>query len=449
MKAPKSPPKFSQMAEMSALKTDPEKFMQLLALVTSMNSQGEYLHWDKLRFKPLPENLPKGATKEDYWLATKFSRNTSRKITNFMPKEKKGTPFSFSRPDCLLAGLRNIDIKAGGTVSTGEDTIGRQDGLRYLTRSIIEEPFSSSVLEGAATTRVRAQAMIEKGAQPLTKDDRMVLNNYKAMMFIKAHITDELTPELILECHRIVTEGTLDRPEMSGEFRDNNEVFVGDDYGEVFHEPPDFKELPRRVQKLCTFANAVEDEDAPYIHPITRAIIVHFILAYDHPFIDGNGRTARALFYWSALRAGYWMMEYVSISSIIKQAPTQYGMAFLHTESDENDMTYFIMHQLGIIKKAIAELEKYLDRQKGKYRAIENLLSVATLNHRQKYLLTEFIRKRLNRMTIGQHERQHSVSYLTARKDLEELERDGWLFKKTYGRKYIYEASVKLNDLQA
>ncbi|PHS78032.1 MAG: filamentation induced by cAMP protein fic [Robiginitomaculum sp.] len=449
MKAPNPPPDTSKFYEkLPNLQENPQEFTRFMSVAMSLDSQGEYLHWDKLRFKPLPQFLPENVTLEEYWHAIKFNRATSSKPLPFVPKDKEDIPFSFCRPDCLLADLRHIDIKAGGMVSTGHEAIGHEDSQRYLTRSILEEPFSSSVLEGAATTRLKAQALIEQGEKPLTKDDRMVLNNYKAMMFIKEHIDSDLTPAIILECHKIITDGTLDRPEMAGQLRDNNDIVVGDEYGEIFHEPPNFTELEKRLQTLCEFANAGEGENSLYIHPITRAIILHFILAYDHPFIDGNGRTARALFYWSALRSGYWIIEYISISKIIKNAQVKYGKAFLYTETDDNDVTYFIMHQLDVIKRAIAELEKYLDRQKTKYKNTENLLSAETLNHRQKHLLTELIRKRVFVITIDKHQRLHDVSYLTARKDLDDLRKDKWLTKKNVGRKYYYYPGRALENLQ-
>ena len=92
------------------------------------------------------------------------------------------------------------------------------------------------------------------------------------------------------------------------------------------------------------------------MHPAIRAIILHFWLAYDHPFIDGNGRTARALFYWLMLRHGYWLFEFISISEIILKAPVQYGEAFLYTETDQNDLTYFIIHQTEVIRKSMQSL---------------------------------------------------------------------------------------------
>ena len=449
MKIPKSPPEFVQMIKkMAEFKDEPEKMATLLLLSGTLNSAGEYRHWDQLRHRPLPEEFPENSTLEDFWWVIKVNRNATKKILSFYSKEKNQSLFSFSRPDCLLASLRHIDLKAGGTIVSGKEKIGKQDGQRYLTRSLIEEPFSSSVLEGAATTRQKAQALIEKNELPRTKDEQMVLNNYRAMLFMKEHKNEPLTPSLILECHRIITEKTLERPEMAGVLRDNNEVFVGDNYGEIFHIPPDFSELETRLQNLCDFANQFEGDGTPYIHPVIRAIILHFMLAYDHPFIDGNGRTARALFYWSVLRSGYWIMEYISISKIIKEAPTKYGMAFLYTETDENDVTYFIMHQLNVLKKAITELEAYLDRQKYKYKQIDSLLSKQSFNRRQSYLLGEFIRNRLRNITIIQHQRVHGVSYLTARKDFEDLERDGWLKKKVKGRTYIYTAGRKLDELR-
>ena len=95
-----------------------------------------------------------------------------------------------------------------------------------------------------------------------------------------------------------------------------------------------------RMGLMCDFANSKTPEG--FVHPVLRSIILHFWLAYDHPFVDGNGRVARALFYWSMLRHGYWLFEFVSISQIILKAPVKYGRAFLYTETDDNDLTYFI-----------------------------------------------------------------------------------------------------------
>ena len=58
------------------------------------------------------------------------------------------------------------------------------------------------------------------------------------------------------------------------------------------------------------------------------------MLAFIHPFVDGNGRTARSLVYWYMMKKGYWLTEYLSISRIIYRNKAQYEKAFLYTEAD-------------------------------------------------------------------------------------------------------------------
>ena len=74
-----------------------------------------------------------------------------------------------------------------------------------------------------------------------------------------------------------------------------------------------------------------------FIHPIVKGIIIHFLIAFIHPFVDGNGRTASAIFYWYMLRKGYWLTEYLSISRIISRSKRQYEKAYLYTECDGNE----------------------------------------------------------------------------------------------------------------
>jgi Fic family protein len=63
------------------------------------------------------------------------------------------------------------------------------------------------------------------------------------------------------------------------------------------------------------------------------------MLGYEHPFEDGNGRTARALFYWSMLNQGFWLTEFLTVSKILRKAPAKYARSFLYTEQDSNDLT--------------------------------------------------------------------------------------------------------------
>jgi Fic family protein len=112
---------------------------------------------------------------------------------------------------------------------------------------------------------------------------------------------------------------------------------------------------------------------------------LHFMMGYDHYFEDGNGRTARLLFYWSMLRHVYWLTEFLSISKILTNAPGQYGRSFFYTEQDSGDLTYFFLYHLKVITRAINELDAYLARKVQELRETRVLLSAipGEYNHRQ------------------------------------------------------------------
>jgi Fic family protein len=192
---------------------------------------------------------------------------------------------------------------------------------------------------------------------------------------------------------------------------------------------------------MCQFANA----DKPFIHPVVRSILLHFWLAYDHPFVDGNGRTARALFYWSMLRHGYWLSEYLSISRILKKAPAKYSRSFLYTEADDNDTTYFVLAQLSVIKQAIRDLNAHLAKKLEERRQTEALLKKSSsVNHRQLALLTHALKNPGWDYTIEGHANSHGIVYETARSDLLGLETKGVLQKRREGKAYVFSAP---NDL--
>jgi Fic family protein len=280
----------------------------------------------------------------------------------------------------------------------------------------------------------------------------MIANNYAAMLFSQEISGDELTTDAIFELHRILTQDTLDNPDSAGRTQRPEEsrvsVYWNDDT--LLHTPPEARELPGRLEKLCRFANSA-DEDG-FIHPVVKAIIIHFCLAYDHPFEDGNGRTARALFYRSMLHDGYWLAQYISISSILRKAPMKYAMSYLYTETDSNDMTYFIIYQLGVIERAIKSLHDYLARKIIETREVEKKLqSSSILNHRQITVVEKALRDPGESFTIASQQTRHRVTYQTARTDLLELEEFGLMKKSRISNKFVFrpvpEIAERLKDL--
>ena len=415
------------------------------------DKKGRYLHWDKLRHL----NPPQGYTPELYWHAIHQARTRISKPLPF--KDKHGNPFTFCLPDSVIKDMLWISENATGAIKADGKVDDNNTRQTYLINTLIEEAISSSQLEGASTTRRVAKEMIRSGRAPKSHSEKMIYNNYHAMTFIREMKHEDLTPSMVFELHRILTYDTLEERDKNkaGTFRDKSDdicVFSLED--ELLHIPPNAKELPKRLQLLCDFVNSrdTEKDYGVYIPAILKAIIVHFMLGYDHPFVDGNGRTARALFYWIMSREKFWLMEYLSISRIIKKAPAQYMQAFLYTETDDNDMTYFITHQMDVIRKAINDLHQYLDEKVRQQRETEHILEKSRLkgllNHRQTSLLYHALKNPGTEYTIKGHKNSHGVVYQTARNDLLDLSEQYGLLRKFKSKKTdVFIAPAELEKL--
>jgi Fic family protein len=435
MKIPRKPP------EGRVLYESPERFMALLDAVESTLVQGRYRHWQKLRYFTPPID----ATHEEWWAAIKFRRRSHYKQVPL--QDRRGSPFVFAFADPMPEMVHRVDLGAGGHIQMPDQVTNPETRDAYCVSSLIDEAITSSQLEGATTTRPVAKQMIRTGRRPRDKSEQMILNNYMAMKKIGQLKNDKLTRNLVFEIHRIVTKNTLDDPSAAGRFRREDEnVRVEDNEGTVFHEPPPADQLEDRMEDMSAFANS-DSTKGGFVHPVLRSIILHFWLSYDHPFVDGNGRTARALFYWSMLRQKYWLCEYISISQIIRKAPVKYGKAFLYTETDDNDLTYFLLYHLRVIQRAIDELHAYITRKTANLQRLEaELRGMNLLNHRQRALIGHALRHPYQSYTISSHQNSHNVVYQTARTDLLDLADRNLLETHRPGKSYVFRPARDLES---
>jgi Fic family protein len=423
---------------------EPEFLARAVAHVQSVGAD-RYMPWDELRWRPAPDGL----THEEWWLISKLARNSMKRMLPLT--DGQGRQFGYTLPDEVLRGIENVDKYTSGRIGVPEPvTHDAPDRTRYVINSLIEEAITSSQLEGANTTHEVAKDMLRTGRQPRTRDERMILNNYRAMHRVGEIRHQSLTPALICDIHRIVTEGTLDDPNSEGRFQlpGEDRVVVSDWLdGSVLHVPPPAEELPERLDRLCDFANNASGTG--YVPPVVRAIAVHFMLAYDHPFVDGNGRTARILFYWSMLNQDYWLAEFLPISRLLKKAPGKYSRSFLHTEQDEADLTYFVIYHLQIMQRAITDLQKYLSHKVAETRRLqESLVALSgNFNHRQLAVLQHAIKNPHAEYTVTSHAGSHNVVPQTARMDLQGLERQGLLVKGVRKRGHVWRPAPDLTDL--
>jgi Fic family protein len=446
MKLPVPPPMFGKLlSDLLSSERGSARFDELMEEGVGAAPGGKYRHWDTFRHAPPSKRF----TAEEQWIAVKLAR---RALYRRLPlTDVEGTPFQYALPNPALEMLHQIDRNAGGNIQGREQVTNPATRDTYLFKSIVEEAITSSQLEGASTTRKVAKAMIQEGRAPRNRSERMILNNFQGMLYVRQFIGTPLTPDIVKELQRKLTDGALDDPDAAGRFRRADEhIVVEDETGTRLHTPPAADALEDRMQQMCAFANA--DEPGEFMPPAVRAILLHFWLAYDHPFVDGNGRTARALFYWSMARQGYWLCEYVSISRILRKARAQYARSYLYTESDDNDVTYFLLYQMRVLIRAIDDLHSYLARKAREMHEAEEIVRQASrvyaeLNQRQLALINHALKQPLARYSVESHKISHGVSYETARSDLMKLVAQGLLSQRKIGKAHAFMPAPDLREL--
>ncbi|MDC1105384.1 Fic family protein [Prolixibacteraceae bacterium] len=385
----------------------------------------KYPYWDDLKYK-------KGLPFEDplkVWSLIKLHRRLNYHALTF-----GHTEFNFFLTEDIQRSIHEFDLKLIGGLY--QHPITPYDEIEYLKSSILEEAIASSQMEGAATTTKVAIDMLKSGREPRGESEQMIFNNLRGINFIKEELDSPIDFKFIIELHQIMTANTK-AEYCSGNFR-NEQIYVQDYIdGEIAHTPPTSDEVENYMADLVSFVNEEDD----FIHPIIKASIIHFIFAYIHPFMDGNGRTARALFYWYLMKKDYSLMKAISISRTILDSRIQYDKAFLKTEYDENDMTYFINYSIKTLKLAFEKLIHYRDKKKKEQEAAELIaykLIKKGLSTRQADLVAYLYTEEDRHITMTTFGDKHQIVRQTARRDLNELITIGLIEEKKSGREIFF-----------
>lgn len=367
----------------------------------------KYLHWDDLKYREFGES-----NRTDVWRMMKVMRIMSYRQVRIRDVEISYTLFD----DYTQRTLHEIDsrIASGFLTSNGIDEKRR---IILSVSSMMEESIASSQLEGASTTTKLAKKLLRSNLQPKDISQKMILNNYRAMQLIKDRLDRPLSRELIKEVHQTITDGLMEDPNASGRFREDDSVAVRDKYEDItYHVPVRHDLIVEMLDDLCKFVN----DETVFVHPVIKGIIIHYVLAFVHPFLDGNGRVSRALFYWYCLKNGYPMVEFLSISKVIKKHRQGYDLAYLYSETDDQDITYFIRYNLNMISEAIDVFDRYLKRKMREQEESMRDLEAYGLNYRQSQILKEMIR---SGEPVSQYELsvKYQMTVSTVRRDLIKL----------------------------
>ncbi len=380
-------------------------------LVKSINDN--YLYWDKVKYKEST------AKPEQLWELVKLTRKLKYNNVIFC-----NYIFNYSPTDYINKILHYFDLNIGGYMGA-KGIVPEADKTKYLVNSIMEEAIASSQMEGANTTRKKAKEMLRKEIRPKTKSEQMIVNNYLTIKYITQNKTDDLTAESLLYIHSLISNETLDFKTEEGCFRKINDIYIiNHSSSEVVHTPPNFTEIPNLINSICDFFN---NEEIEFIHPIIKGIIIHFMVGWIHPFTDGNGRTARAIFYWYLLKKGYWLTEYLSISKAIQSTKNQYEKAYLYTETDDNDLTYFVTYNLKVMEKAFENLKNYIQLKQKELKTTHKFIKIENVNERQAQILQLVYNQAEIVFSIKEIENRFAVSNYTSRTDLNGLVNLGFL----------------------
>ena len=400
-------------------------------LIDKANDNYEY--WDTVKYKECPEHC----SVVELWKRIRMSRI----LMTVYSWNKYNVSFGFTNKMQRLCHEFDMNFGQGWMY---QPDITEDSKKQYLKSSLMEEAIYSSMIEGAATTRKVAKEMLRLNKQPKDRSQQMIVNNYNTIQFISSHKDTPLSVELLLQIHRLITEKTLKNEDDAGRFRAKEDNIVVYDVmaGETVHTPPVADILPQFAIDLCDYFN--DSNAVPYVHPIIRGIIIHFMVGYFHPFVDGNGRTARALFYWYMLKEGYWMTEYLSISRVIAKSKKSYEKAYLYTEADEMDLGYFINYNLKVLEQAYQELKSYIQRKQAEKKAAHQYIRLGYINERQAQVIQRFVDDPNEIITVKDLQEQFSISPTTAKQDIVHLVDRGLLKEISFNK--VKKGYVKGDD---
>ena len=257
-------------------------------------------------------------------------------------------------------------------------------------------------LEGNPLSSEEVRDVLE-GTEVIARDRDVqeVINYRNVLKFIEAVFTQigpsgsySFTIETILEMHKLTTEKILP-PESSGKFRLRQVVVKNTKTGQISYTPPPAVEVPYLVEDLVNWINS---DEAREIHPIIKAGIIHYELARIHPFVDGNGRVARATATLILFLDGYDIRKFFSFEEYFDENPMNYYLTLqavsnqLVLDTHERDLTPWLEYFTEGVAIELNRVKEKVQRISVDARIKDKLGSQIMLNERQ-MMIMEYIHR--------------------------------------------------------
>lgn len=246
--------------------------------------------------------------------------------------------------------ITNKILKNIGIIEAAREVINHAPLLPYYEKEFKKEALVRSVhygthIEGNELNFDQAEKVLE-GEDVLARDRDIqeVINYRKVIEYISQLQIEgkkkelEITEDLIKELHKITVEKILP-PEKCGAFRKTQVVVKNSLTGEISFRPPPSTAIHAQIEELMGFINSPPKED---IHPVLRAGIVHYEFVRIHPFIDGNGRVARALSTLILFLEGYDIRKFFSLEEYFDSDAPDYYKALQSVSKNKDNLSFWL-----------------------------------------------------------------------------------------------------------
>lgn len=310
-------------------------------------------------------------------------------------------------------------------------------------RALILESYYSTHIEGTALSLGQAQDVLSgKKVMGISRDDERELLNYKkAMDFISKYLgkDDPVSEGLTRELHKILVRGVRGGEAQPGAYRKIQNYVVNSKTKEIIYTPPAPIEVLHLMWEFVQWIN----ENIKKISPILIAGIAQFQLVHIHPFIDGNGRTARLLSTLILYKTGYDFKRLFTISEYYDKDRPAYYKAIQSVRKDKMDMTIWLEYFVGGLRSQMKEIQ-----EKGKKIILSEKIVKGLIPHNLNARQEKIIRFLIINEHIDNERCQKLCGSIrrTATRDLSSLVQKGFIEMKGHlkGAYYVLSPVVKI-----
>lgn len=284
-------------------------------------------------------------------------------------------------------------------------------------KTLILESHHSTHIEGTALSLEQSRSILEgKKVKGVNRDDEKELLNYKkAMDFISKYLgkDDPVSEGIVRGIHKILVKGVRGENADPGNYRKIQNYVVNSRTREVVYTPPGPLDVPHLMREFTEWINKAED-----VSPILVAGIAQFQFVHIHPFIDGNGRTARLLSTLILYKTGYDFKRLFTISEYYDKDRPAYYQAIQTVRKNDMDITSWLEYFVDGLRSQMTEIQakgEQLIKQDSQLQKIKKM----GLNKRQEKTIKRLIIK--GTLSVNEYQSVASCIRRTAQRDLEEL----------------------------